>query len=95
MTMIDLHTHSNASDGTLSPRDLVRLAKDSGLAALALTDHDTIDGLAQAVAAGEEFGLEVIPGVEISAKYLTGSMHVVGIFPGLRKWSFWPSAWRC
>ncbi len=80
MAFIDLHTHSNASDGTLPPRDLVRLAKDSGLAAIALTDHDTIDGLAQAVPAGEELGLEVIPGVEISAKYLSGSMHVLGFF---------------
>jgi predicted metal-dependent phosphoesterase TrpH len=81
MTFVDLHTHSNASDGTLPPRDLVRLAKERGLAALALTDHDTIDGLPQAVAAGVEWGIEIIPGVEISAKHTTqSSMHILGYF---------------
>jgi len=80
MPFIDLHTHSNASDGTLPPREVVRLAKERGLMALALTDHDTIDGLAQAVAAGKELDLEVIPGVEISAKYFNGSMHILGYF---------------
>ncbi|MFZ2088641.1 MAG: PHP domain-containing protein [Desulfobaccales bacterium] len=77
---IDLHTHSNASDGSLPPREVVRLARERGLAALALTDHDTIDGLTQAMAAGEEFALEVIPGVEISAKHPQGSMHILGYF---------------
>jgi 3',5'-nucleoside bisphosphate phosphatase len=80
MTFIDLHTHSNASDGTLPPGELVRLAKERGLRALALTDHDTIDGLARAVAAGQEVGIEVIPGVEISAKHPGGSMHILGYF---------------
>lgn len=79
---IDLHTHSNASDGTLPPREVVRLAKERGLQALALTDHDTIDGLAEAVTAGQELGLEVIPGVEISARHAhgLGSMHILGYF---------------
>uniref|UniRef100_A0A7C3UX37 PHP domain-containing protein n=1 Tax=Desulfobacca acetoxidans TaxID=60893 RepID=A0A7C3UX37_9BACT len=77
---IDLHTHSNASDGTLPPRQVVRLAKERGLKALALTDHDTIDGLAQAVAAGQELGVEVIPGGEISARHVNGSMHILGYF---------------
>jgi predicted metal-dependent phosphoesterase TrpH len=80
MGFIDLHTHSNASDGSCPPRKVVRLAKQRGLKALALTDHDTIDGLAEAVAAGEEFGLEIIPGVEISAKHPIGSMHILGYF---------------
>jgi predicted metal-dependent phosphoesterase TrpH len=80
MGFIDLHTHSNASDGSCPPREVVRLAKQRGLKALALTDHDTIDGLAEAVAAGEEFGLEIIPGVEISAKHPIGSMHILGYF---------------
>ncbi len=80
MSFIDLHTHSNASDGSCPPREVVRLAQQRGLKALALTDHDTIDGLAEAVAAGEEFGLEVIPGVEISAKHPIGSMHILGYF---------------
>jgi predicted metal-dependent phosphoesterase TrpH len=80
MFFIDLHTHSNASDGSLPPGEVVRLAKERGLTALALTDHDTIDGLAQAAAAGEELGLEIIPGVEISAKHTSGSMHILGYF---------------
>jgi predicted metal-dependent phosphoesterase TrpH len=80
MGFIDLHTHSNASDGSFPPRKVVRLAKERGLQALALTDHDTIDGLAEAVAAGQEFGLEIIPGVEISARHANGSMHILGYF---------------
>jgi predicted metal-dependent phosphoesterase TrpH len=79
-SFIDLHTHSNASDGTLSPREVVRLAKERGLAAFALTDHDTIDGLAEALATGRELNLEVIPGVEISARHALGSMHILGYF---------------
>jgi 3',5'-nucleoside bisphosphate phosphatase len=80
MAHIDLHTHSTASDGTFPPREVVRLAQERGLKAIALTDHDTIDGLQEAVAAGQEFGLEVIPGVEISAQYFQGSMHILGYF---------------
>jgi predicted metal-dependent phosphoesterase TrpH len=59
---------------------VVRLAKEGGLAAVALTDHDTVDGLPEAVAAGEEFGVEVIPGVEISARFPGGTMHILGLF---------------
>ncbi len=80
MAYIDLHTHSTASDGSFPPREVIRLAKEGGLKAIALTDHDTIDGLAEAVAAGVEFGLEVIPGVEISAQYPSGTMHILGYF---------------
>jgi len=80
MAVVDLHTHSTASDGSLPPRDLVRLARQRGLQALALTDHDTVDGLAEALAAGAEFGVEVIPGVEISARHPLGSMHILGYF---------------
>jgi 3',5'-nucleoside bisphosphate phosphatase len=80
MAFIDLHTHSTASDGTFPPREVVRLAHERDLQAMALTDHDTIDGLPEAVAAGKEFGIEVIPGVEISAKHSQGSMHILGYF---------------
>lgn len=80
MELVDLHTHSNASDGTMKPGELVRLAKERGLKAIALTDHDTIDGLAEAVAAGRQWGVEVIPGLEISARHPGGSMHIVGLF---------------
>jgi hypothetical protein len=80
MDYIDLHTHSNASDGSFPPREVVRLARERNLKALALTDHDTIDGLPEAMAAGAEFGIEVIPGVEISARHGNGSMHILGYF---------------
>ena len=60
MSFVDLHTHSTASDGSFPPAEVVRLAKDAGLKAVALTDHDTTDGLEEAVAAGQELGVEVV-----------------------------------
>ncbi len=78
--MIDLHTHSTASDGTLSPRELVRLAAKSKLDGLALTDHDTLGGLEEALAAGREFNIEVIPGCELSVGLGDKSMHIVGLW---------------
>jgi predicted metal-dependent phosphoesterase TrpH len=78
MDRIDLHTHSNCSDGSLSPRELVQLAKKRDLRAIALTDHDTVAGVVEAVAAGKELGVEVVPGVEISAQYPPGTMHILG-----------------
>ena len=80
MDRIDLHTHSNCSDGSLSPRELVHLAKKRDLGAIALTDHDTVAGVAEAVAAGKELGVEVVPGVEISAQYSPGTMHILGYY---------------
>jgi predicted metal-dependent phosphoesterase TrpH len=80
LKLIDLHIHSTASDGSYAPAEVVRQAKEGGLAAIALTDHDTVDGLAEAMAAGEQLGLEVIPGVEISAQYPGGTMHILGLF---------------
>lgn len=77
MREIDLHLHTAASDGTLSPTELVKLAKDSGLRAIAITDHDTAGGYKEAAAAGEKYGIEVIPGIEISTKY-GGSVHILG-----------------
>ena len=61
MSYVDLHVHSNASDGTLSPEQVVRLAHEAGLSAIALTDHDTTAGVAGAAEAGAELGLEVVP----------------------------------
>jgi 3',5'-nucleoside bisphosphate phosphatase len=78
--LVDLHTHSTASDGSLSPRELVAYAKKRGAAALALTDHDTIEGLTEAVRAGIEYCLEVIPGLEISADFKGGTMHILGYY---------------
>ncbi|MDR1178706.1 MAG: PHP domain-containing protein [Spirochaetaceae bacterium] len=77
--MIDLHTHSNASDGTLSPTDLVEAARDQGLSALALTDHDTIGGLEEAGERARKCGLKFIPGVEFEINWVQkgGSKHPV------------------
>ena len=75
---IDLHVHSNISDGTMSPADVVKLAAKSGLSAIALTDHDTVDGIEEALAAGEKYGVEIIPGIEISADYKGGDLHILG-----------------
>ncbi len=80
MGLIDLHAHTTASDGTLAPAELVRYAAARGLRAVAVTDHDTVDGLTEALGAGEETGLEVVPGVEISVDYPRGEMHILGYF---------------
>lgn len=76
---IDLHVHSNASDGTMTPTEVVRLAKKSGLSAIALTDHDTVDGVSEAIKAGVEYGVQIIPGIEISAEYKSGDLHILGL----------------
>ena len=66
MNHIDLHTHSSHSDGSLSPRQLVQLAKKRRLRAIALTDHDTVGGVEEALIAGKELGVEVVPGDRIA-----------------------------
>jgi len=73
----DLHTHSVRSDGHHTPREVVALAHEAGLAGVALTDHDTGDGLAEALEAGDELGLEVIPGTEFSAELGGRSVHLL------------------
>lgn len=80
MIRVDLHTHSRASDGTLSPGELVALAGESGLAAVALTDHDTLAGLPEARQAGLEHGVEVVSGVELSVADGDRGVHIVGLF---------------
>lgn len=80
MGWIDLHLHTTASDGVLSPSEIVRYAREQGLQAVAITDHDTIDGNAEALDEGAKSGLEVISGVEISAQFDLGSMHILGFF---------------
>ena len=77
--MIDLHTHSNCSDGSMTPRELVRHAKENGLTAIALTDHDNTEGIDEAVKAGEEFGVDVICGVEFSTEEIR-QVHILGYF---------------
>ena len=83
--MIDLHVHSNHSDGTLSPEELVALAVDTGLSAFALTDHDTVSGVAKAKAAAQKSTaagkpIAVISGTEISAAYQRKDIHILGLF---------------
>ncbi|HUG87612.1 MAG TPA: PHP domain-containing protein [Actinomycetota bacterium] len=75
---IDLHTHSRHSDGTFEPRESVALAIERGLRVLAITDHDSTAGIPEAQAAAAGSGLEVVPGVEFSAEYEGGSVHVLG-----------------
>ncbi len=75
----DLHAHSTASDGDCAPGELVRLAEQRRLAAVALTDHDTTAGLAEAAAAAEGLGVRFVPGVEISAEFDEGVLHLVGL----------------
>lgn len=77
---IDLHVHSAASDGTLTPTELVEEAVNAKLSAFALTDHDTVDGIAEAKAAAQKFPIEFIPGVEISTDYKEKEIHIVGLF---------------
>lgn len=77
---IDLHVHSHFSDGTKSPTELVRLASKTGVTAIALTDHDTMDGVAEAQAVSEKYDVEVIPGVEISVVHEGQVLHILGYF---------------
>jgi predicted metal-dependent phosphoesterase TrpH len=79
MKYIDLHVHSTVSDGTFTPTELVAEAKRCNLSAFALTDHDTIRGFEEAKKASEGSGIEVIPGVEISAAYKKKDIHILGL----------------
>ena len=76
---VDLHAHSSASDGSRSPAAVVSAAKAAGLAAIALTDHDTMDGVAEALAAADEIGIRVVPGVELSATDDDREVHLLGL----------------
>lgn len=77
---VDLHTHSTASDGTSPPAEVVRLAAEAGLTAVALTDHDTTEGVAAARTAAREAGVELIAGVELSCEWEPGTMHLLALF---------------
>lgn len=78
--IIDLHAHTTASDGSLTPRELVESAHRVGLSALAIADHDTTAGVPEALAAGLELGVEIVPAVEISALFPGGTMHILGYY---------------
>jgi predicted metal-dependent phosphoesterase TrpH len=76
---IDLHTHSRCSDGTLAPAELVRLAATRSVTLLALTDHDTLAGLAEARLACQQLGIRFVPGVELSSRWRDLEVHVLGL----------------
>lgn len=80
MGFVDLHVHSNASDGTFSPSQVVELAKNSGLDAFALTDHDTTAGVPEALEKGRDLNIEVIPGIEVSSSFDGTEIHILGLF---------------
>jgi predicted metal-dependent phosphoesterase TrpH len=78
--MVDLHSHTDCSDGTLSPGRLVDLARNNGLTALAITDHDTLDGYDQAVSPARDAGLDLVCGIELSGRFRAKTVHVLGYF---------------
>ncbi|MSO44714.1 MAG: PHP domain-containing protein [Thermoleophilia bacterium] len=78
---LDLHAHTNRSDGSHDPADLVEYAATRAVAVLAITDHDTMAGVPEGVAAGRTVGVRVIPGIELSVQLPHGSMHLLGYFP--------------
>ncbi|MCG8572950.1 MAG: PHP domain-containing protein [Spirochaetes bacterium] len=80
--MIDLHCHTNASDGAFSPYELVKKAFQTGITTLAITDHDTVSGIPSAIEAGKEYQMEIIPGIEISCNFenIQSEIHLVGLF---------------
>ncbi len=80
MKYVDLHVHSNFSDGSQTPEELVYTAYCAGLSGIAITDHDTLGGLPEARAAGKKYGIEIIGGVEVSTSACQGRMHILGYF---------------
>ena len=93
--LVDLHVHSTASDGTVTPAEVVRLAFDSGLRAIALTDHDTVAGIEEALAEVRqikkeypETPFEVVPGIEISCNYEGKELHILGFFADVENKAF-------
>ena len=78
--MIDLHTHSVYSDGSNTPAELVAMADEHGISALALTDHDSVGGIPELLSAATTASVEVVPGIELSAECEKGTMHILGYF---------------
>jgi len=78
MSRIDLHLHTTHSDGSFSPTEVLRLAHMAGVTALAITDHDIVSGIPEAITAGAELGIEIIPGVEISSRVGNSELHILG-----------------
>ena len=80
MNYADMHVHTTASDGTVSPAEVVGLAFNAGLSAIAITDHDTVSGIAEAQITGSRLGIDIIPGIEISTDYMGHDVHMLGYF---------------
>lgn len=83
--MLELHCHTTFSDGTLTPTQLVQAALDAGVRALAITDHDTLSGWDEAIAAASGTALEIVPGVELSTTTQGKSIHILGFYPDRHK----------
>ncbi|MGH7230959.1 MAG: PHP domain-containing protein [Nitrospiraceae bacterium] len=80
MSRLDLHLHTVYSDGSLPPGDVLALAQKADVSALAITDHDTVDGIPEAIDAGQCLGIEIIPGIEISSRLGSTEIHILGYF---------------
>ena len=80
MERIDLHVHSNASDGSLTPTEVADEAMRMELSAIALTDHDTVDGVAEILDYTKDKPLEVVPGIELSCYYNNREIHILGFY---------------
>lgn len=80
MSFIDLHVHTTASDGTLKPEEVVKLALDRQLAVVAITDHDTVSGVEEAILTAKDRDITIVPGVEISCFYDKTEIHMLGLF---------------
>ncbi|HAJ62527.1 MAG TPA: phosphatase [Cyanobacteria bacterium UBA8543] len=85
--MLELHCHTTCSDGTLTPTQLAQAAVKAGVFALAITDHDTLSGWNEAIAAAKPYNLEIIPGVELSTVHNDRSLHILGFYPDADKLS--------
>jgi hypothetical protein len=81
MNTVDLHCHTTASDGKYTPAQLVQMAAEMDLRTIAICDHDSTEGLAEAMAAGATLGVEVIPGIELSCDVAEGELHMLGYYP--------------
>lgn len=86
--MFDLHVHTKASDGEYSPTEIVEKAYNCGLDTIAITDHDTIDGIEEAIAASKKYNIEVISGIELNAHVDHGKMHILGYFKNYQNSDF-------
>lgn len=80
MSRLDLHLHTTFSDGSRTPTDVLALASKANVSAVAITDHDTVNGLPEAIQAGRTLGIEVVPGIELSSRWGNTEVHILGYF---------------